>query len=620
MFGWGSGSLLYMEFGWATGFYNPPGDTILIYLFLSVTSAAIFALGGAAAGILARALPRSSGATGKQASIFFSAFAVAWIHLSLLCVEAKRPFAFDTIGLALLSLVLLLSFGIAWVAARSSRVSTTPIVSLPRASALFAFVQLAILAAGVTLSWSQSQPAPNRDIADVPIRPIESKVLLFAIDGATWNIMDRLIDEGRLPHIAKLASGGARGDLASIPSPLNPLANTSGRGMRTPVIWTTISSGKPDTEHGIFDFVFTKIPVLSSPIPMRVPLMSRIGQWENLFSVPRQPVNATAKRVTEIWDILEAVGRRVGILGWVITHPVTGISGVKVSNLFTFPIEDRWYPADLLPSDFTLADLPEGRLSELWRFVDRTSPSDAAGGMEALLADPVLGGPLTEFAEQYFQDSFLLELGDQLYGQQDFDFFTVYVDGTDVAGHLFWKHMEPEHFGDVDEREMALFHGLIEEYYEYIDEAIGSILEHRGEDTLVILCSDHGMGPWKDEDGPFAWMGSRTSYPFNSGNHRREGIVLLNGPGVRPGSKLHDATVLDIAPTVLHYMGYPVADDMPGEVLSSAFTEQWIAANDVVRIDSYEGRVQPPDRERSEIPTEVDDALEDRLRELGYIE
>jgi len=617
LFGWVFGSLLYIEFSWATGFLTPARDSLLIYLFFSAAFAALFKLCGAAIALAAWLLPGSGGARGKQAAVFFGLFAILWVHLSLLCIETQRPFAFDTSGLALLCVVLFLSLGVAWVAARSFR---GPLVPAAGASALLAIVPLAILGVGATLSWSRSQPVPSGNLSDIQLRSVGSKVLMIGIDAGTWQIVDRLIAEGRLPHIAKLVSDGARGDLASIPSPLNPLANTSGRGMRTPVVWTTISTGKRPTEHGILDFVCTELPVLATPIPMRIPLLSRIGQWKTLVTVPRRPVNANAKRARDLWHILGALGRRVAVLGWVVTHPVSEVSGVMVSDLFKHKIEDRWYPPGLLPSEFSLVGVPDQRLSELWRFVGRERPSDGAAEMKALLDNPVFGDPLATFAERYVEDAFLLGLGAELYAREDFDFFAVYVDGTDVSGHFFWKYMEPEHFGNVDEREMGLFHGVIEEYYEYVDEGIGSILQHRANDTLVIVCSDHGMGPWTKESGPLGWLGSRTSYPFNSGNHRLEGIVLVNGPGVRRGFEFDGATVLDIAPTVLHYMGFPVGDDMPGRVLKEAFDEEWLGANSVARIDSYEGRVRGPRRGRAEVPAEIDEEIRDRLRKLGYID
>ncbi|RLI09253.1 hypothetical protein DRO32_00975 [Candidatus Bathyarchaeota archaeon] len=50
------------------------------------------------------------------------------------------------------------------------------------------------------------------------------------------------------------------------------------------------------------------------------------------------------------------------------------------------------------------------------------------------------------------------------------------------------------------------------------------------------------------------------------------GFIAMIGPGVRGGARL-DASVYDVAPTVLHLLGLPVLEEMDGEVLVGAFEE-----------------------------------------------
>jgi predicted AlkP superfamily phosphohydrolase/phosphomutase len=56
-----------------------------------------------------------------------------------------------------------------------------------------------------------------------------------------------------------------------------------------------------------------------------------------------------------------------------------------------------------------------------------------------------------------------------------------------------------------------------------------------------------------------------------SGHHRLDGILILSGPGVRPGAQLDSASILDLAPTILHALGTPVPRDLDGHVLTEAF-------------------------------------------------
>jgi len=68
------------------------------------------------------------------------------------------------------------------------------------------------------------------------------EVAIFALDGMTWNIIDPLLKKGHLPNFERLIDGGVRGDLV-IDSDLI-----------SPVIWTTVATGKRPSEHGIEGF------------------------------------------------------------------------------------------------------------------------------------------------------------------------------------------------------------------------------------------------------------------------------------------------------------------------------------------------------------------------------
>jgi predicted AlkP superfamily phosphohydrolase/phosphomutase len=54
----------------------------------------------------------------------------------------------------------------------------------------------------------------------------------------------------------------------------------------------------------------------------------------------------------------------------------------------------------------------------------------------------------------------------------------------------------------------------------------------------------------------------------DSGCHRREGIFIAAGPGIHAGVDLPEASILDLAPTILHLLGEPVPREMDGRVLT----------------------------------------------------
>jgi arylsulfatase A-like enzyme len=89
--------------------------------------------------------------------------------------------------------------------------------------------------------------------------------------------------------------------------------------------------------------------------------------------------------------------------------------------------------------------------------------------------------------------------------------------------------------------------------------------------------------------------------------------VALTGPGVRPGT-LEEASITDIAPTVLYLLDEPIPDDLNGEVLQTAFTSEWQSTHSVIKRPFVSITGQQERLEEGEIAI-----VEDRLRSLGYL-
>src|SRR5207249_5014379 len=69
-----------------------------------------------------------------------------------------------------------------------------------------------------------------------------SRVVLVGIDGADWDVIDGLVARGRVPNLARLKREGAWARLrSSVP-------------MLSPLLWTTVATGKTPDRHGINDF------------------------------------------------------------------------------------------------------------------------------------------------------------------------------------------------------------------------------------------------------------------------------------------------------------------------------------------------------------------------------
>lgn len=103
-----------------------------------------------------------------------------------------------------------------------------------------------------------------------------------------------------------------------------------------------------------------------------------------------------------------------------------------------------------------------------------------------------------------------------------------------------------------------------------------------------------------------------------SGMHRDHGMLIVNGPNVQPGSVLQDASIYDIAPTVLHAMGLPVPSDMDGHVLEGAFVDGYLAAFPVKIADRGSG--SPSGGSPAvDYTAEGEQEIVERLKGLGYL-
>lgn len=101
-----------------------------------------------------------------------------------------------------------------------------------------------------------------------------------------------------------------------------------------------------------------------------------------------------------------------------------------------------------------------------------------------------------------------------------------------------------------------------------------------------------------------------------TGYHRMNGILIMNGPGVRRGVRLDGAAIVDMAPTILYALGVPVPEIMDGRVLRGAFDDAWLAARGDAQREAGAGGNGTGDPAYT---PEEEDLVQERLRELGYL-
>ena len=80
-----------------------------------------------------------------------------------------------------------------------------------------------------------------------------------------------------------------------------------------------------------------------------------------------------------------------------------------------------------------------------------------------------------------------------------------YVGNGDLVSHMMWRSMDPEHPAYDAERD-APYADVIPRVYEEMDAMVTYTLDHMGDDTLLIVMSDHGFTSWRRTFHLNAWL------------------------------------------------------------------------------------------------------------------
>ena len=159
------------------------------------------------------------------------------------------------------------------------------------------------------------------------------------------------------------------------------------------------------------------------------------------------------------------------------------------------------------------------------------------------------------------------------------------VPGIDAVGHRFLRYADPSAFGDVSEAERERFGGVLNQYYGFLDTLLGREIERLGPDDLLLAVSGFGMEPLSPGKRVLEVIAGN---PQISGTHERapDGFVLAFGPSVT-ASRPNRASVVDLAPTILYFLGLPVGRDMDGFARIDLFKPGFTSDKPVTYIPSY---------------------------------
>jgi len=501
-----------------------------------------------------------------------------------------------------------------------------------------------------------------RDAVDLkPIHPF----ILFGVDGADWDVIEWLWEEGRLPHLRQLADRG-------IAAPLETFHHAS------PVIWTTVATGVMPDVHGITEFV---VPTVKGD----------------------QPVSSSIRRVPALWNMVTAAGGRVAVAGWWVSWPVEEVNGIILSDRAVHEIPDRvWPPEYLAVFEAGLTRLraeekgkkPESML-EADRIMARSTIDLVRENFDLTLlylrgvdischfhwrafepkafppADPeklhaereliareyeLVDRTLGELLAASGPDVNLILMSDHGFKATDgetthirlnfdtvlehFGFLTRSAGDVDFSRSQLYSYASPERLlvkkvrfalagrkegGHVAAADQSAIRDRLETALETVTYAGGArVFEVRdatlketedGADFSVDVFTEDARKPLMI--GGARLRGALRSLNHLSGTHGRKtsGIFIAAGPDIDPQAETGKLRVIDVPPTVLYAIGLPVADDFAGRARTEIFTEEFRRTHPLQTIPTWGKPTEGVGRSSA-----VDEELVDQLRALGYIE
>jgi predicted AlkP superfamily phosphohydrolase/phosphomutase len=296
------------------------------------------------------------------------------------------------------------------------------------------------------------------------------QTILIGLDGATFSILDPLMDEGGMPFLKEFITSGARAELCSVIPPLTPPA------------WTSLVTGRSPGQHGVFDFFRKEAP----------------DSHHIRFMTSRDVGCET------IWEMVDRHEMRATVLNFPLTFPPPQINGHVVPG--------GWMPWRQLRLGCHPAGLYD-RLKALPGF----NPRELA--MDMSHEEKVLEG----CQRDEYKDWIALHIRRErqwfnvlryLMQEDPTELTAILFDGVDKLQHLCWRFLDPAYDGELKLPWEQRVRAQSLEYFRQLDKLLAEIVELAGPEATVVFASDHGFGSqvrtffvnaWLEQRGYLAW-------------------------------------------------------------------------------------------------------------------
>jgi predicted AlkP superfamily phosphohydrolase/phosphomutase len=437
----------------------------------------------------------------------------------------------------------------------------------PAAGAMLALAVAGSIAAPLG-ARGPGQPPPlgarRLNLPAAAAAPMAGRVVLLLLDGASLEYLWPRAAEGRLPNFDRLLTRGATIDLATI------------RPTQPEPVWAAVATGKYPPSNGVRSREIYRVQPSDAPMDL-LPDYTFSHLLVRLELVSSEPTTSAAWRARPIWHILSSFGLGSGIVRWPVTVPARPVRGFLVSDRFhqiSSPLlrlddDDIAYPPEILPATRGIFAEAAERPDVVPAGLEGTAAA-GADGSEARW-DPVYAraarelaaanGPLTLTAVRYA--------------------------GLDDVGHVYLRYAQPRAFGDVTEAERQKHGEVLDRYYRYIDAEIGSVIEALGPEDLLLVVSGFGMQPVSPGKRLVA-RALREGHITGTHDRAPDGFLIAYGARVTTGKLPERGSIVDVAPTLLYFLGLPVGRDMDGFARTDLFERSFTADRPITFIATHD--------------------------------
>jgi predicted AlkP superfamily phosphohydrolase/phosphomutase len=354
------------------------------------------------------------------------------------------------------------------------------------------------------------------------------------------DVIRPLLLKGEMPNLARVIKDGAYGKLRTVSAP------------NCPRVYSTLFTSTNPEEHGVSGFIVG-------------------GITANTNMLKEEP----------LWSMLSKSGVTVGMANVPATFPVMPVNGYMISGMLTRGknCEDGVLCAPKL-SEVEGGDAvyPASMKTELLKKVgdfyidcERMPSAEQLRGNESAVID----GWLKKV--QLIRDQ-QTQLFDYLLSAHPTDFTWLAQSCEDRTGHWLYP-IAPYNVG-YNPKINAVRTDAFPGQYIAFDKVLGTILKHVDDNTYVFIVSDHGIKPLREfeETDPHAHMDHEKTTPVIAKHDFADGddvpgSFFAMGPGIKHDLRLmgFEASVYDLAPTILHIYGIEQPKQMRGHVLTEIF-------------------------------------------------